>query len=88
MKAFIRIALPLIASSFLVTVAHAQDGKEISEKRDPVIEKREQDHIKRMEGKAESDGKITKKEMRHIENAQDQASNDIAKKKHNRRKKQ
>ena len=47
---------------------------------------REQAHIEKMETKAEADGKITKGEMRRIEKAQNKASADIHRKKHNDRK--
>lgn len=47
---------------------------------------RKQAHIKKMEEKAMSDGKMTKGEFKHIENAQDRASHSIHRKKHNNRK--
>jgi CRISPR/Cas system-associated endoribonuclease Cas2 len=46
----------------------------------------EQAKVKKIESEAMADGKVTKKEMRRIEKAQNHASEDIAKKKHNRRK--
>lgn len=46
----------------------------------------EQKKIKKMEARAEADGKVTKKEMKHLQHAQNAASHDIARKKHNKRK--
>ncbi|MGZ3726767.1 MAG: hypothetical protein ACXWQQ_13250 [Pseudobdellovibrio sp.] len=114
------IALGLLTGSLVIsTQAHAQQNPStsqtptVTQKRDQVIEKREQEQqnriqqgvksgelkgkeaqrleneqtkIKGMEDKAEADGKIAKKEMRRIEKAQDRASKDIYKKKHNKRK--
>ncbi len=47
---------------------------------------REQAKVNRMESRAEADGKVTKGEAKRIENAQNEASQDIYKKKHNSRK--
>lgn len=46
---------------------------------------KEQAHINKMEDKAKADGKVTAGERARIENAQDKASHDIARKKHNKR---
>lgn len=45
----------------------------------------QQTHIANMEDRVEADGKVTGKEAAHMENAQDRASRDIYRKKHNRR---
>jgi opacity protein-like surface antigen len=44
----------------------------------------QQDHIDKMEDKAKSDGVVTKKERARISRAQDRASRQIARQKHDR----
>ncbi len=46
---------------------------------------KQQDHINKMEDKAKSDGVVTKKERARIGAAQERASHNIARKKHNNR---
>ena len=108
----------LTGSLLIVSQAHAQQStsptQTVTQKRDQVIDSREQEQQKRiqegvasgelkgkeaqhlekeqtkikgMEDKAEANGKISKREKRRIERAQNRASNDIYKKKHNKRKK-
>ena len=45
---------------------------------------KQQSHINKMEDKAKSDGVVTNKERRRIHNAQDRASKNIAREKHDR----
>lgn len=47
--------------------------------------KKEQVRIKRMEKRAEKDGKVTAREKKKINHAQKRASRSISKKKHNKR---
>lgn len=46
---------------------------------------RQQQHIDRVEDRAKADGEVTTKERARLTHAQNEASRDIARKKHNRR---
>lgn len=45
---------------------------------------KQQEHINKMEDKAKSDGTVTKRERARIDHAQDRASRNIAREKHDR----
>lgn len=66
-------------------IEQGEKSGELTKREEKRLEKQQQ-HVKNMEAKALEDGKITKGEFKKIEKAQDHASNDIHRKKHNKRK--